>query len=128
MARARKGTEGSERKAEVTEASVAREPLAAYGPIARITRQDRLEIRIDADSKRLIEEASALEGQTMSAFMLSVSLTHARQVVEASRITALSVQDWSVVQNMLVNPPPPTTELKKAARAYKKRIVRSDGF
>ncbi len=128
MARSRSSKNASGSTGIESGGSEAREPLAVYGSAKRGTRQERLELRIDADSKSLIEEAAALEGRSTSAFMLSVSLSHARRVVEAHRITTVTGQDWSVVQGMLENPPAPTTGLRKAAAAYRKRIVRSDGL
>jgi len=74
---------------------------------------ERLGFRVDPRWKRLIEEAAAVSGQTVSSFALAALLRQARKTLREQRILALSARDGERLMAALDNPPAPTRALRK---------------
>ena len=91
-------------------------------------KEARIEIRVEKSIKELIEKAAALLGQSISAFVVSKSVSDAQQVINDHSRTQVSLADWKRFQEILSNPPPPNEALKKAAKHYKEIVAHSDGF
>ena len=68
-------------------------------------KEGRLQMRLDAASKGVLQRAASYRRKTVSQFVLA---------------TALSSADWSIFFNALVDPPPPNAELRKAFAKYQK--------
>jgi uncharacterized protein (DUF1778 family) len=94
-------------------------PYAAESPVA----DARLSIRVDGESKELIELAAAHCGQTVSSYAISTLVRDARRVVEEHHTTLLSARDWRTFMELMDNPPPPNEALKRAARTHSQRVV-----
>jgi uncharacterized protein (DUF1778 family) len=75
----------------------------------------RLNCRISARIKRRAAEAAGILGQSMTAFT---------EFASASSIQ-LSDCDFELFVKAIDNAPAPTAKLRKAAKAYKKRRLRS---
>lgn len=89
----------------------------------RHTRSARLGLRIDAETKRLVERAAALERRTLTDFCLS-ALTHAmRETLTRHETLVLSERDRTAFFRALVHPPKPNTRLRRAFRSAQQRIV-----
>ena len=56
-------------------------------------RTERLDLRIAADVKGEIEQAAAIAGLPVSAFVLSVTVPHARRLISESQQITLSNRD-----------------------------------
>jgi uncharacterized protein (DUF1778 family) len=56
------------------------------------TQAARIETRATVEQKTVIERAAALEGRTVSEFVLSTAVEHAEDVVERQRILRLSAR------------------------------------
>ncbi|MBL8874801.1 MAG: DUF1778 domain-containing protein [Phycisphaerae bacterium] len=80
---------------------------------------ERLEFRIPAEQKALIERAAAAQGQTVSGFALRTLLGAAQEVVQAETERSLSARDSRLFLELLSSPPKPNAALKAAASRYK---------
>jgi uncharacterized protein (DUF1778 family) len=82
----------------------------------RRTRGSRLGFRVDAETKRLVEKAAALERRSLTDFCLT-ALTEATQAtISRYETVVLSERDREVFFNALVHPPKPNPRLQRAFR------------
>jgi len=96
-------------------------PNAASRPNARRTRVERLEARVTAEQKSLIERAAALQGRTVTDFVLTSVQDAARRAIEEHSQLALSVRDSEAFVDALLNPKPVNGRLRDTVRRYRKR-------
>lgn len=83
----------------------------------------RLNFRLPADLKSVIEEAAAATGQTVSDFAISTLLQGSRNVLQQCQVTQLSNRDRDKFITLLdAVDSRPDRALLKAAREYKKRV------
>ena len=85
-------------------------------------KRERVNLRLDAKSKRKLERAATYEETTVSRFVLSNAISAAERVIEAHERTVLPATDWDAFHEALLNPPAPNLALRQAARRYLKRI------
>ncbi len=81
----------------------------------------RLEARVTAEQKSLIERAAALQGRSVTDFVLTSVQDAARRAIEEHRILTLSVRDSEVFMEALLNPPPVNDRLRDTIRLYRER-------
>jgi uncharacterized protein (DUF1778 family) len=87
------------------------------------TKSERLDLRVPDGHKKLIEQAAALAGQTVSSFVLSSTLQRAREVIGAAEVIALSAVDRDRVLAALDDAgAKPGAALRRAARRYNAAI------
>lgn len=67
-------------------------------------REARLERRISAEIKALLDEAAASVGLTMSAFLLATVTPRAREVVHQREAMELSTAESQAFVNQILNP------------------------
>ncbi len=79
----------------------------------------RLEARISADEKQLFQHAAALQGQTLTEFLVRCAHEGAKRTVQEHELMKLTAKDREVFVSTLLKPPPPGKRLKKAAKRYK---------
>jgi len=96
-------------------------PDAASRPNARRTRVERLEARVTAEQKSLIERAAALQGRTVTDFVLTSVQDAARRAIEEHSQLALSIRDSEAFVDALLNPKPVNGRLRDTVRRYRKR-------
>ncbi len=65
----------------------------------------RLSVRVDEATKEMLEHAAALEGLTVSAFILRQASRMAHKVIEEHEHWRLSEQDRNLFLELLDNPP-----------------------
>ena len=82
-------------------------------------RAERLETRVTAEQKALIEHAAALQGRSITDFVLTSVQDAARRAIEEHEIIALSLRDSQAFVEALLNPPEPSARLREAAARYK---------
>jgi uncharacterized protein (DUF1778 family) len=83
----------------------------------------RLNIRLNSDIKRTIEEAAAHMGQTVSDFATASLIQVARAVIQEQSVTKLSEQDRRLFVAMLEDDSSkPNAALLAAAKRYKKQV------
>ena len=84
-------------------------------------RGERLETRVTADQKRLIEHAAALQGRTVTDFVLTSVQDAARRAIEEYQHLELSVRDSQAFVQALVEPRPVNERLHDTVRRYRER-------
>jgi uncharacterized protein (DUF1778 family) len=87
--------------------------------------QQRIEARISADEKRLLEDAAQRRGMTLTAFVLSTAHDAAVQTLETAHIVELTRQDQQRFVDTLLNPPAPSERLRAAAADYREHTSRA---
>ena len=85
------------------------------------TRGERLEARVTAEQKSLIERAAALQGRTLTDFVLTSVQDAARRAIEEHHQLALSVRDSEAFVDALMNPQPVNDRLRDTVRRYREK-------
>ena len=88
---------------------------------ARRTRAQRLEARVTAEQKGLIERAAALQGRSVTDFVLTSLQDAARRAIEEHSQLALSLRDSEAFVDALLNPRPVNDRLRDTIRRYRER-------
>ena len=96
-------------------------PEAAKRSATGRVRGERLETRVTADQKRLIEHAAALQGRTVTDFVLTSVQEAARRAIEEYQHLELSVRDSQAFVQALVEPRPVDERLRDTVRRYRER-------
>jgi len=96
-------------------------PNAASRSNSGRTRAKRLETRVTAEQKSLIERAAALQGRTVTDFVLTSVQDAARRAIEEHHQLALSVRDSEAFVDALLNPKPVNDRLRDTVRRYRER-------
>ncbi|MGO7542382.1 DUF1778 domain-containing protein [Rhizobium ruizarguesonis] len=91
----------------------------ASRPPHRRVRGERLETRVTADQKSLIEHAAALQGRTVTDFVLSSVQDAARRAIEDHQRLDLTVRDSQAFVEALINPTPVNDRLRDTIRRYR---------
>ncbi|MFN8681372.1 DUF1778 domain-containing protein [Paracoccus sp. P2] len=84
-------------------------------------RGERLETRVTVDQKRLIEHAAALQGRSLTDFVLTSLQEAARRAIEEHQYLELSVRDSQAFVEALVEPRPVNERLRDTVRRYRER-------
>jgi len=84
------------------------------------TKDDRLQVRLDAESKSVLQRAASYRHKTVSQFVLATALEEAERVIRENEIVTLSGPDWKLFYDALTSPPAPNPALRKAFAKYKK--------
>ncbi len=88
------------------------------------TKAARLEARITDDQKALFQHAADLSGRSLTDFVVSSVQEAAARTVREREVLTLSGVDRQVFLDALLNPPPPSKRLRKAASRYKRISTR----
>jgi uncharacterized protein (DUF1778 family) len=81
-------------------------------------RSRRLSLRVTDEERALIEHAALLNsGGDITRFVMAASVEAARTAVEEYESTRVSGELRKRLYDLLLNPPPPSTELKRLAAA-----------
>jgi uncharacterized protein (DUF1778 family) len=91
------------------------------------TRDARLEARVSAAQKSLLQQAAALSGRTLSEFVVASAQDAARRVIAEHESIRLSREEQLAFVQALLNPPEPNARLKRAAKAFRQRIGQRAG-
>ena len=83
--------------------------------------EDRIDARLPAATKALIERAAVITGVTLSDFVISRAYEAARAVVREHESWVLSRRESKAFVAALLNPPAPNEALREAAARYKSR-------
>jgi uncharacterized protein (DUF1778 family) len=84
-------------------------------------RAERLEARVTAEQKSLIERAAALQGRSLTDFVLTSVQDAARRAIEEHSQLTLSVRDSEAFVDALLNPKPVNDRLRHTVRRYRER-------
>lgn len=92
---------------------------SASRPARGRVRAERLETRVTAEQKRFIERAAALQGRTVTDFVLASVQDAARRTIEEHRTLELSVRDSQAFVEVLLKPKPVNARLRDTVRRYR---------
>jgi len=83
-------------------------------------RGERLETRVTAAQKKLIEHAAALQGRTVTDFVLASVQEAAHRAIETQQQLALTVGDSQAFVQALLHPQPVSARLRQTVRNYRR--------
>lgn len=83
-------------------------------------RGERLETRVTADQKSLIEHAAALQGRSVTDFVLTSVQEAAHRAIEEHQRLDLSLRDNQAFVDALINPQPVNDRLHDTIRRYRR--------
>ncbi|VTZ28123.1 conserved hypothetical protein [Methylocella tundrae] len=89
------------------------------------TRTARIEARIAPDALAVVKRAAEITGRSVSDFVVAAAQEAANRTIEDTQIIRLSVEDQRAFAEAILNPPPPTPGLLRAAEAYRSLIKAS---
>ncbi|HEY1933015.1 MAG TPA: DUF1778 domain-containing protein [Acetobacteraceae bacterium] len=81
-----------------------------------------MEARVTTEQKTLIEQAAALQGRTVTDFVLTSVQDAARRAIKEHTQLALSVRDSEVFVDALLNPKPVNDRLRDTVHRYRERV------
>ena len=93
-------------------------------PAEASAKDDRLEARITASQKEILQRAAELEGRSLTDFVVSSAQAVAKQVIQEHEILRLTARDREIFVNALLNPLAPNTKLRRAAQRHYKETSR----
>ncbi len=89
------------------------------------TTLSRLEARLEPAAYELIKEASALEGMTVTAFVVGAAKAAAERRIEKHKILSLVKEDQMLFADALLRGPQKPTPAYRAAADLHDRLVRN---
>jgi uncharacterized protein (DUF1778 family) len=89
----------------------------------RRARAYRLGFRVDAETKRLVERAAALERRSLTDFCLSALTDASRETIARHQSLVLSERDRAAFFDALVHAPKPNARLRRAFRSARERVT-----
>lgn len=82
----------------------------------------RLEARVSAAQKSLLQRAAALSGRTLSEFVVASAQDAANKVIQDHAAIELSRSEQIAFVTALLDPPKPSARLRRAAAAYRQQM------
>ena len=79
-------------------------------------KRDRMHLRLDAATKRMLERAATCAQKSVSDFVLSQAVEAANEVLKTHDQHVLSTVDWETFCKALDRPPKPNRALKQGFR------------
>ena len=81
--------------------------------MAVITKNNRIDIRVDDDNKETLERAAQIKNLSLSAYITSVCLNQAKIDIQENETLVLSVADRDFVYQLMENTPEPNEALRE---------------
>jgi uncharacterized protein (DUF1778 family) len=88
-------------------------------------RSARLEARISEEALAMVKRAAAIEGRSLSDFVVAAAHTAARRTIETAQLIRLSLDDQRAFVDALLNPPPLVSAMKRAGESHAELIADS---
>ena len=92
---------------------------AVQTPSKTKPKPERLEARLPADAKAIIQRAADLSGRSVSDFVVSSALEAAKETIREHEVIVLSARDSITFIEALLNPKGPNEALRKAFRRHR---------
>jgi uncharacterized protein (DUF1778 family) len=89
------------------------------------TRTARIEARIVPDALAIVKRAAAIQGRSVSDFVVAAAEEAANRTIERAHIIRLSVEDQRAFAAAILNPPKPVPALRRAFRRHRELIKES---
>jgi len=96
----------------------------ASTPSSALPRLERLEARLTARQKRLLQRAADLTGRSLSDFVISSAQEAALRAIRHHELVVLGAEDQRAFVQALLHPPAPSRRLRAAWRRYQQRTRR----
>jgi uncharacterized protein (DUF1778 family) len=88
----------------------------------RSLKEERLEARVTSEQKRLIAQAAALRGTSVTDFVVASAQQAAAEAIKDSELLSLRGEARESFVNAVLNPPAPNEAARKAARRYRRQM------
>jgi uncharacterized protein (DUF1778 family) len=82
-------------------------------------KEERLEARVSPETKALFLEAAAIQGRSLTDFLLASAMEAATRTLKDREFLDLSKRDRTALVEALLNPPRPNAQLMQAAARYR---------
>ncbi|HEV2134190.1 MAG TPA: DUF1778 domain-containing protein [Terracidiphilus sp.] len=89
----------------------------------RRARGYRLGFRVDADTKKQVERAAALERRSLTDFCLTAIAGASQETIARHETLVLSKRDREVFFHALMHPPKPNARLRRAFKLAEERVI-----
>ncbi len=86
----------------------------------RVHKDERINIRVSADVKRVLQHAAEATGRSLTDFVAYSAFSAAQKTIEEVEQLQLAEEDRIVFLDALSNPPEPNEALKAAVARYQK--------
>jgi uncharacterized protein (DUF1778 family) len=90
-----------------------------------VRKDERITARLTPKQKKLFRKAAAIEGRSLTDFVLRAAHDEAMRTIERQQLVTLSERDQKAFVSALLDPKP-NKRLEAAARKYKGRIANED--
>lgn len=92
--------------------------------MSKLARAERIDLRISSELKRLIEQAAALSGVSVSSFITETAVRRSREVIQEAQTIILSNRDRDIFLAMLEDEAgQPNAAMREAARRHRQMSV-----
>jgi len=91
--------------------------------ISNATRSERIEARTTPKVLAMLRHADAMQGRSLSHFIVTAAELAAMQAIEEAQVIRLSAEDQRRFVDALLDPPEPTPAMDRA-HAHWQRLVR----
>ena len=92
-------------------------------PSASSQRRNRFQIRLTSEQKDVLRRSAALDGRSLTDFVVSAAHAAAVATIERHGVIALTAWDSLVFAEALTNPPAPNARLRAAAGRHRDLIA-----
>lgn len=86
------------------------------------TKDQRIEARVTAETKAVIEQAASLEGISITDFVVQAAREAAERTIRSHMVISLSARDSRRFAEALLNPPEPNDALRRAFASAREHI------
>ena len=107
-----------------SEASEVRDESEANADRARVARSERLNARITPDDQVLLSKIAAMQGISVSTFVIQAARARAEALLRRHRLIRLSSRDQKVLISALLAPAEPNAALVRAASSHARELAR----
>jgi uncharacterized protein (DUF1778 family) len=90
---------------------------------ARRSRSERLNARITPDDQVLLAKVAAMQGVSVSTFVVQAARAKAKAVLRRQRLIRLSARDQKALISALLSPAEPNAALVRAAASHERELV-----
>lgn len=84
------------------------------------TRNARLELRVTIEQKRQITRAAAIQGRSVTDFVVTALQDAAKRALDEQHVIQLNQKDSEFFARMLLDPPPVSERMRESVRLYRK--------
>lgn len=89
-------------------------------------RTARIEARIAQDALEIVKRAAAIEGRSLSDFVVAAAHEAACRTIAETQLIRLSIDDQHAFVQALLNPPPLSPAMERAREAHARLIESSE--